>query len=1007
MIVALIFLMGIFSAMKLQRQVDPTIKFDILKITTVYPGAAPEDVEINVTNKIEDTVQEVPNIKRMTSLSMENISVIFVEVNTDSGDPEETKNKIKDAVYRVTDLPQSVTQKPSVEELGTANVSAMEIALSGDVSEQQLRKHAKELESIIREVDGVRKVAKVGYRKREIKINIDLEKMKKASVSFAEIIQAVKNRNVRVTGGTIESYIAEKKVLTLAEYMNPMDVKNVIVRSNYEGYSERLTDVAEVTDGFEEPVLMYRGNGSSGISLVITAQETADIIKLSDRLQEKFKTYKENLPENVKAEIIIDFSIYTRLFLGIVANNAIFGFILVFIVMYIFLDFRSAFWSAFGIPFSFLGAFILFPLFGIKLHVTTLATMILVLGIVVDDAIVITESIYTNKQSGQENKKATLTGVKQMVFPVFGAVSTTVLAFLPILFIPGIMGKFMKDIPLVVLLTLGMSTVEAIFFLPSHMLHSRPPEKEPKRIQWLKYVIGFYHSSIRYALKSRYLFLGAFLGLMLAIFFISGKFLKFSLNEQEDRDLFTLLIETPQGTSLQKTASMIPDVEKILTGTISPKDLKSFTTQIGHHDTTMIGAGGGQYSNWAIIYVYLVPAQNRDIKAEEIIKKLKPELEKLQKEKGFQRLSVEQMGGPPIGKALSVTYISNDDELREKYEKETMEFLKTIKGVENVETTNVKGKNEVQLALDYARLSQYGLTALDVAQTVRTALDGTVVTSIRREGEDIDYRVSIKNPKEIRESLILDLPVTNKEGKLVPLKSFTQFKEKDGVSALRHYFGKRSVTVTSDIDVKKTTSSEVNKLIKDKFESRVAREPGIRMKFEGQEAETNVSMDGYISALIVALTSIYFILVVLFKSYKQPFMIISVIPFAVAGSFLTLLVHNITVSFTGLIGILGLIGVAVNDSIVMISHLNSVTESSGLTIESIAGGAKDRFRAVILTTLTTFAGLIPTAYGIGGDFPMMRQLVLVMAWGLVFATTVTLGFIPILYSIIKKRKGLV
>ncbi|MCP4137404.1 MAG: efflux RND transporter permease subunit, partial [bacterium] len=948
---------------------------------------------------------------------------------------------IRDAVSRVSDLPNTISGKPVIKEHTSASLPVLEIALSGNVPELELRKYAKELESQMKEISGVSSIPMVGYRKREIKINVDIKELKEEKISFAEILHAIKSRNVRSTGGTIESFVSEKKIVTLAEYEKPLDVKNAIIRSNFLGNSVRISKLASITPGFKDPQILYHGNAKPGISLMVFKQESADILDVSDELKTCLSNFKKTLPKSVEASLIYDYSVLTEIMLDMVLKNGLMGFVLVLLVMFLFLDIRSAFWCAFGIPFSIFGALILFRPFGINLNMITLTSMILVLGIIVDDAIVITEKIYSLKQEGMSPLKASLEGVKSMLMPVSAAVGTTIMAFGSLLFIPGVMGKFTYSIPMVITILLLFSLGEALFFIPVHLLnanpHAEPHAKPPWRIRWLNSVKEWYHRTILAALEKRFLVLetakawyhrtifaalkkrslvlAGYLLLLLTVLIFSYNFMRFMLDEDIDPDFFGIIIETPQGTSLARTAKMTGDIEKEVSKTIPKNALQSFTSHVGHHDVALMGTGGGQYSNWAVIKVFLIPAAHRSITSEKIMDMLKPKLKILKKEKGFHRLNVEQMPGLPVGKAIHVIYTTNNDSIRKKFEDETLKFLrernkKLMKKpgskkdvISSIETSNIPGKEELQLKLDYSKLARMGLTSMEVAQTVRTAFDGAVATSIRFEGEDIDFRVRLKAPKKYRAHGILELPVANREGRLIALKHFAEFDPGTGPAVINHYRGKRSVAITANVNSKIITPSEVNALIRKEFEKKAAAIPGLTMKLAGQEEEASMSMGGLFLAGLVILVAIYFLLVILFNSYLQPALIMSIIPYAVMGVFLTLIIHNRPLILISLMGLLGLIGIVVNDTIVMISHINSVCKEQGKSIQAIANACVDRFRPVILTTLTTFAGLLPTAYGFGGDIPSLRPMVLTLAWGLVFSTTVTLGFIPILYSFITVR----
>ncbi len=1003
MVVFLILTAGIMSMATLQREELPSIDLETVKISTACSGASPEDVEINVTCPIEDELMEVENIRRLTSMSMENLSIVVAEIDPATPDPGKTKTDIRDAVSRVTDLPESVTDKPMIEELSTS-YPMYELALHGDVPELELRRRARDLEARLREIPGISSIEMIGYRDREIAIEADTDRLRKDSVSLADIMNAVRSRNVRSTGGTVKSFVSEKKVITLSQYRDPMEVRDVIVRSNFEGYQVRLTEVASVTDTFEEPKVLYRGNGRPAIAFLVSKQDGADVIDLSDSLKEVVRDFSQNLPEGVTVDEIYDFSHLTRTMVSIVSVNAAIGFFLVLAVMVIFLDCRSAFWAAAGIPFSVLGAMALFAPFGININTVSLGSIILIIGIIVDDAIVVSEKIFSLKLEGMDPRNASLTGVRRMLVPVTASVSTTVLAFLPVLFIPGVMGDFMKQIPVVITVTLLFSLAESFLFMPAHLLHARPPVRAGGRGRWMDRLRDRYRELLSRFLAVRLRVTAAFIAVLAAAMTLSAIFLQFRLEEDIDPDYFGITVEAPRGTPLLRTAEMVRAVENAIVETVPGTVLKSFTTQVGHHNTSMeMGGAGGLHSNRAICTVYLAPASDRDVTAEELMARLQERLDGIREASGFDRLDAGLLTAA-TGKAVEITWISDNDYTRKKFENETVDFLKSIPGVTGIETSAVPGKDELRIELDHPALGRTGLTALDVAATVRTAFDGTEVTSIRHRGEDISYRVTVKNAGRLRAAGILELPVANGEGRLVPLKHVAGIDQGPGPSAIRHYGGRRSVTVTADVDDGIITSHRVNELIKDRFAKTVKGTPGVLMKTGGQEEEMALSMKGFYFALAIGVIAIYFILVVLFNSYLQPAIIMSVIPFAASSVFLTLMIHGRPLVFISLVGMLGLIGVVVNDTIVMINQLNRECRENGFSGESIARGAADRFRPIVLTSLTTFAGLIPTAYGIGGDLPLIRPLVLVMAWGLLITTWVTLFFIPVLYSFVRKGK---
>lgn len=1002
MLVGLISLAGILSMFLLKRQANPPINFDILTVTTIYPGASPEDVEINVTRKLEKQLKEIENIKKMESISSENLSIITLHLDPQTKKPEKIKAKIRDSVARAQSLPTGIADKPIVEELSTSGFPALEIAISGGENESVLREHARNLEKRLKEIYGTGRVSMVGFRRKEIHINAVLEKMKQEQISFQQILYAIQNRNIRESGGSIGSYVSEKKIITLSKYNNIEDVKNVILRSNFSGNRLLLDSVAEIQSGFEKANILYRGNGKPGIGMVISPQDHADIIDLNHRLSKEIKQYKKDLPDNIHIDIVFDYSVYTKIMIQMVSSNGFIGFLLVIFVMYIFLDARSAFWSAFGIPFSILGALILFPLFNLNLNNISLITMILVLGIIVDDAIVITEKIYSNKQEGMPPEQATIEGIKSMALPVSASILTTIFAFGPILFISGIFGKFLYPIPIVVMLLLALSWIESIFFLPAHLQHIPAPTSPPKRSLWVYQLRDFYHKQIQFMLNHKYSFFLLFFLLLACIYFLSFQFLELYLDSEKDADFFTIQIETKNGSSLSYTNRAILPLESLVKKEVPQDAIKGYTTKVGTFSDSYSLGLGGQQTNYAIITVYLKTANHRNITSEQIIEKIRPKIEQIERQDLYKKITINKLGaGLSTGSALQLELISENNKLRNEFKQKIVQYLQKYPGVENPETNEKPGKDEIQINFDYEKLARAGLTALEVAGSIRATFDGIIATSVNWRGEDIKFRIKLKNPQRFQSENILELPIANQQGNLIPLKYLAGFSEKQGTSAIRHYKGSRSVQITANVNKKILNPKKLNEDIQAKFQPLINHYPELSIHYGGQQEELLLSLRGFLIAFLIALISIYFLLVIVFDSYSLPFMIMSIIPFAIGGVLLTLLIHKEPLTFIALISSLGLIGVAVNDTIVMIKHIHDTCKQIDFSITTIARASSQRFRAVILTTLTTFAGLLPSSYGFGGDIPEIRPMILTMAWGLVFSTFITLGFVPILFSIIK------
>ncbi|OVE76707.1 hypothetical protein BVX98_05350 [bacterium F11] len=999
LLLVFILVVGVLSITRLPRQDAPNVDFDILTISTFYPGASPEDVEINVTDPLEDELEKIDGIDEMTSFSIEGMSMIFVVVDSDSEDTGQVKEDIRNAVDRVKNLPDAVEDWPAVNEMKSTDFPILEVAIVGDESQEwELRKIAKGLEEEIKSVGKVGAIDKIGYRKREVKILADLEKMDKYYVSFPEILKAVEARNVKATGGTLESFVDEKKIVTLSEFEELTDVGEVIIRSNFSGKHVRVSDIAVVEDGFKNRDIISRTNGRNSINLVVKRRGTTDVIDLSREIDGILSKY-EHLYKDQGIEIIkvVDYTYYTKSLLNIVSNNAVIGFFLVCLSLFIFLNLYTALWVAIGIPLSILLAYIFFPVFDVTTNQISLITIILVLGMLVDDAIVIAENITRHQEKGMDYKEAAVFGTQEVLRPVMATIATSMLCFIPMFFMTGILGKFIQTIPIVVILTLGASFLESITLLPSHLSIKRRKFFSVKRDQYMNAIRRWYGRMLTRLLRNRKKTIGFFVLISFLIAGLVGSQTRFELFPTEDFDLFYIVMETKTGTSLGQTLKAVKKVEKHVADI--PENLMiGYKTNVGDHRTEEAAADPSLHENWALITVFLHPSGRRDVRSEQIIDDLK---EKMKDVSDFEMLNIREMqDGPPVGAPITIRLVSDEIELCKKYEKKIIGFLGKLKGVENLESSNRIGKKEIDLILDHPQMAAAGLTALDLANTIRVAYDGKVATSIRRDGEEIDFRVSLSPDQKRKLGFLEDLKVRNNTGHLVPIETLARFEESRSVESIEHFNGRRSIKITADVERAVLTSKEANEAVREAFADEIATIPNLSMVFGGQEEETAESMKNFQIAFLCALLAIYFILILLMNSYSQPFLIMIAIPFGFVGIIVAFYLHNLPMSFLGMIGSLGMMGVVVNDSLVMVTYLNQKKDKHGgrMSLADIVEGAQVRLRPVLLTTITTVLGLLPTVYGWGGTEPFLVPMVLAMSWGLMFATSITLILIPTLYT---------
>jgi len=986
--------LGVTTLLTIKRDIYPQVDFGTMTIMTRYPGASPEDVELNVTNKLEAELKSVTGIENFTSISMENISLIQVIINIDTKDQDKIKTEIREAVSRVTDFPPEVTDSPKVTELSSnSHNSIIQVGLSGELPYRELRELARLFEKKLKNVSGVSRLSRAGYRSREIKVEVSPGKMGNFQIPIREIIAAVQQRNIRGTTGSFESYTSEKNLVTLAQFQDPTEVGDVIVRSSFDGRLVRVKDLAIVNDDFEDARVLSRMNGKTAISFLVYMAESADVIRTTDAVKELIEKERKNLPEGVEIIYSNDLSPIVRDSFDVVLNNGWIGLVLLVLILPVFLNLRTSFWVAMGIPVAFLGTIFLLPMFGMYLDTITLSGMILVIGIIVDDAIIISENITRRREMGDSHIDAAVNGIHEVFRPVLTTVLTTFLVFAPMFFMPGVFGKYIVPIPLAISLALFISLIEAMIVLPAHMASTMKhiSVKSTGR-NWFRKISEKYGRLVFRFLKGRYILVLIFVIFLGGSFWYAGSYMKFILFPSETAGHFYVGYELPIGTPLLITADKIEAIENFV-AELPEEELSSFTTRIGTNP--FINA---ETENYAYLSVNLTPYNQRSRTAEKIVEALREKTKPLE-EQG-EVIYLITSGGPPVGKPISLRLVGSDDGFRTTFADSVEAYLANIEGVKDITRDDKQGKDQVEIQIRYDRLARMGLTVADVAQNVRIAYDGEIVTSVRYGDEDVNFRVMVEEKARKRLDYLKEVLIPNRQGRLIPLKEVASLEIGPGQSDYRHYDGERTVTIEADLNQDIATPLEVTDKVLTHFD--MDRDwPGIQLGLGGEIFETEQSMAGLFQTLIVAVVGIYFLLVLLFNSMTQPFLVMAAIPFGITGVIMAFGFHGEPLSFMGIMGIIGLSGVVVNDSLVLVNHLNEKrAENPEKNIRDlVAKGTATRLRAIVMTTLTTVVALLPLAYGIGGSALFMAPMALALGWGLLFATPLTLVLVPCLYMI--------
>tara|TARA_B100000470_G_scaffold63622_1_gene48309 strand:- start:5595 stop:8780 length:3186 start_codon:yes stop_codon:yes gene_type:complete len=1012
---------GVLSVLGMQRDQFPTVDFEVLSVTTSYPGASPEDVEKSVTNVIEEELLSVSGIKEITSSSREGISSIIVTLEADLKDVTTVKNDVRNAVNRVKAFPEEVTDLPQVIDFNVTEFPVVTLnvdSTSGNFN--QARQITDELQVAISRIKGVASVDNPSYLDSEIQIKVNPDKLDKYKMSINEVISAISSRNARFTVGGNNQESLEKNIVILSEFESIDDIKGVVIKSSFDGPVIRLDDIAEVFRGQEEETSITRVNGTKGFVLQVKKQPQADIIRTVKRVRERVAELKKNIPEDINIFYTDDSSEAVSNRLDIIIKNGYIGLALVLVVLGVFLSLKTAFWVAVSIPVTLLGTVFGLGLTGNTINLISLSGFILVLGIVVDDSIVIAESIHHYKSKEGNLYKNVVMGLKRVIMPVVTTIISTMLVMSSFFLMSGILGKFIYVLPVVVLFALTISFLEITFALPAHLATN----KVEKQKRWFVPVENFYNKCMVRILKWRYLIVPLFIGLLVYSAMFAMKNIPFNLFPSRGATVMFANIEAPNGSSASYTENIVIDIENLIVSEIGD-DLKSYTSTIGSY-----------FTNRADIEIALTPTSDRERPAEDMQEKLK---ELVKNVEGAEEIRISLLRpGPPQGADIEVTLVSESDSQRALAADRLEEILNSIDGVDNINRNDEIGKPRIETVLDFDEMARLGIDYQSVYRHLRTAFSGSYVTDATIAGKEEDVRIYI-GENDYTENFIKNTAVKNRQGNLIPMSQFSTLREIEGEPDYNHLDGDRSIKVTASIadgrprgrstKVDETINTDDNQSLNVKSdeaqlnEAKPARRgpppskttilakalkelnasveyPQVSIITAGGAQESIDSLQDFLRAFVVAIVGIFLLLAILFNSYSQPMLVLAAVPFSLIGVIWAFYFHGEPLSFFALTGSLALMGVIVNDSLVMVSHLNYIRDKSAQLEDKkvwIARGSRDRLRAVVLTTLTTMAGVLPLAYGIGGTDVFLQPMVLALGYGLIFGTFLTLILLPCMY----------
>lgn len=1016
LITIMILILGTFCYISIKRETFPNVSYDMIAVTTIFPGATSSEVEKLITNPLELHLKEVNGIKQMNSVSAEGRSLISLMLDTDQTTLEKAKNDVESAVDSFTDRP-SDAKEPIVLAVESKLAPVIGLTVYGNIPEKELRIAAKFLEKNLRDIPGLAKVNFDGLRDVEFLVEAMPDRLSRYQITLEELVGALKRQNLSIPGGVIEGNMTGKKeiaIRTSGQYDNPQDIAQTVIRANDVGEIVKVSDVAKVTEVLERPKLLVRANGKDSIVLRILQKEKADAIDLVDAIKAKVEEVKksgdERWNQNINVGYIDDYSYFIKRRLSVLQGNLAQGLILVLLIVGMLMPWRTALLTAGGIPFAFLGTIIVFYYMGVSLNLISVMGLIIVCGMLVDDAIVVGENATQMVEKGMSPDLAAARGAQDIWMPVAASVMTTVGSFYPMLNISGIFGKFIKYIPMGVITALLFSLFECYFIMPAHLRWIYRGKKDSAELAsganepvyryfngvWQTYAVPFYSSTLERFLKHRYLVLLFFLVLIVASGVLVKTKMRLVLFPSDGIELVILNFEAPVGTSLERTQELLKPYEKIVSQ-LNQDELMDYMVKAGMQGVNLFDPETFRGSHYGQIQVYLSPETDRKRSASEIKDWLREKIGNPREVK-FKFGNVPT--GPPTGSPINIAVRGENYNEIMKVVNKIKPMVESQPGALDVTDTYIQGKEEINVSVDPITANAAQLTVGNIGATVRAAYEGIVATSVRKLEEEIDVRVTLSAQNRSDEASLARLYVNNMRGNLIPLTRVATFSKSPSIEAYLHENNQRQVTVKGNIDDRISSTLKIHGEVKKILPELLRDHPGVGVYFGGEEKDTNESLASLKLAMLVAVIAIYFMLILSFNSIFQPMFIMLSIPMGIVSVIWAFFLHNNKpLSFLCMIGVVALSGVIVNNIIVLMDTINEYRRDGMENYKSIVEAARSRLRPIFLTTATTVFGLFPTAYGWGGLDPFVVPIALSLGWGLGIGSLLTILMIPCFIAI--------
>ncbi len=1012
---------GLLALPRVKQEIFPEVDTGLVNVTVVYPGASPDEVERSICIRIEEQLRGIDGVKRVRSVAAEGAGVVTAEL-FDDADEAEVLDEVKNRVDGIDTFPEDA-ETPIVERVAMRS-QVINVAVSGDADERTLKEVGLLARDEIASLPGITNVELSGVRPYEIAIEVSEVSLRRHGLTFDDVVRAVRRSSIDLPGGSVRTEGGEILLRTKAEARRGPEFAQIVLLSRPDGTRLLLGDVAKVVDGFRETDTLARFDGKPAALVQVFRMGQQSAISVSDAVKTWVETAQARMPAGIRLTTWQDDSELLKSRRDTLIKNGVQGFVLVLVSLALFLRFRLAMWVAIGVPISLLGALWAMPLFDVSINLLSLFAFILVLGILVDDATVVGENAYTQRAAGRPPLEAAVSGTQQVSVPVIFGVLTTVAAFAPMIGQPGVFGRISQVIPVVVISALFFSLVESQLVLPSHLAHAMRdrPEGRGGSHRWQRFQDAFstgferwirqvYAPFLERCLASRWLVLAVAGSLLLVTLgWVAGGRLPFVFFPQVEGDNVIAFLTMPQGTPIAETTAAIDRIERAAHQLEAELDAERTDREPGlvRHVLATVGeqpfrlrqqggraasAGAPSGGYLGEVNLQLAPGEERSVRSADVAKRWRELTGPIPGAVELSFVSALFSTGEPIYVQLGGSDVGELRAAAGALER----ALSLYPGVYDVADSFREGKQELVLRIR-PEAEAVGLSHADLARQVRQAFYGDEAQRVQRGKEDV--RVMVRFPDPDRRSLadVERMRIRLPDGTAVPFSAVAEADLGRGDASIRRFDGRRTVNVTAEVDSSRANANEILASLRaETLPKLLAEHPGVSYGLEGEQREQRESLDSMQRGLVVALIMIYALLAVPLKSYGQPLLIMSAIPFGIVGAIWGHVLLGKDLSMLSITGIVALSGVVVNNALVMVDWVNEKRRAGVPVEEAIRAAGVARFRPVLLTSLTTFLGLVPIVFETSMQAQFLIPMAISLAFGVLFATAITLVLVPTLY----------